>query len=131
LRDSEAELELAHALNDLGAALLAEGHRLAAREALTEALDLAHRCRADALEDLARALLVKTGARPRRASARGSDALTPRERRIAAMAAEGLANREIAEALFITTKTVETHLGRAYRKLDIGSRQELPAALAD
>ena len=129
LRDSEAELELAHALNDLGGSLLAEDHRLAAREALTDALDLAHRCRADALEEVAHDRLVATGARPRRASARGSDALTPRERRITALAAEGLGNREIAEALFITTKTVETHLGRAYRKLEITSRRELSAAL--
>ena len=131
LRESEATLELGRALSDLGAALLAENHRLAAREALTEALDLAHRCRADALEDVARERLVATGARPRRASARGSDALTPRERRIATMASEGLGNREIAEALFITTKTVETHLGRAYRKLEISSRRELPDALAE
>jgi len=131
LRDSDAELELAHALNDLGGALLEEGHRLVAREALTEALDLAHRCRADALEELARERLVSTGARPRRASARGSDALTPRERRIVTMAAEELSNREIAEALFITTKTVETHLGRAYRKLGVASRRDLPAALGD
>jgi len=131
LRDSEAELELAHALNDLGGSLLSEGHRLAAREGLTEALDLAHRCRADAVEEIVRERLVATGARPRRASARGSDALTPREHRIAAMAAEGLGNREIAEALFITTKTVETHLGRAFRKLDVSSRRELPAVLGD
>ncbi len=130
LRASEAALELAHALAALGDGLLEEGHRLAAREALTEALDLAHRCRADALEERAREQLVATGARPRRASARGSDALTPRERRIATMAADGLGNREIAEALFITTKTVETHLGRAYRKLEISSRAELPEALA-
>jgi len=129
LRESEATLELAHAFTDLGGALLAEGHRLAAREALTEALELAHRCRADALEQAARERLVATGARPRRASARGSDALTPRERRIATMASDGLGNREIAEALFITTKTVETHLGRAYRKLEISSRAELPEAL--
>ena len=47
------------------------------------------------------------------------------------MAAEGLGNREIAEALFITTKTVETHLGRAYRKLEITSRGELSAALGE
>lgn len=131
LRDSEDELERARALSDLGGSLIAEGHRLAAREALTEALDLAHRCRADALEEVARERLVATGARPRRASARGSDALTPRERRIAAMAAEGLANREIAAALFITTKTVETHLGRAYRKLEISSRAGLEAALSE
>jgi DNA-binding CsgD family transcriptional regulator len=131
LRESEATLELARALSELGGALLEENHRLAAREALTEALDLAHRCRADALEDVARKRLVATGARPRRASARGSDALTPRERRIATMAADGLGNREIAEALFITTKTVETHLGRAYRKLDISSRRDLPEAIAE
>jgi DNA-binding CsgD family transcriptional regulator len=129
LRESEAALELAHALCDLGGALLEEGHRLAAREALTEALDLAHRCRADRLEDTARERLVATGARPRRASARGSDALTPRERRIAQMAAAGLGNREIAEALFITTKTVETHLGRAYRKLEVSGRGGLADAL--
>jgi DNA-binding CsgD family transcriptional regulator len=129
LRGSEASLELARALCDLGRALLDEGHRLQARESLTEAMDLAHRCHADALEEMARERLVATGARPRRASARGSDALTPRERRIATMAAEGLGNREIAEALFITTKTVETHLGRAYRKLDISSRGKLPDAL--
>jgi DNA-binding CsgD family transcriptional regulator len=129
LRESEAELELAHALSDLGGSLLAEDHRVAAREPLTEALDLAHRCGADALEETARERLVATGARPRRASARGSDALTPREHRIAAMAADGLGNRDIAEALFITTKTVETHLGRAYRKLGISSREELAAAL--
>ena len=131
LRGSEAELELAHALCALGGALLAERHRLAAREALTEALDLAHRSRADALEDLARERLVAAGARPRRASARGSDALTPRERRIAQMAAAGLGNREIAEALFITMKTVETHLGRAYRKLGVTGRSGLRDALAD
>ena len=131
LRGSEATLDLAHALTDLGGALLAENHRIQAREALTEGLDLAHRCRADALEQVARERLVATGARPRRASARGSDALTPRERRIATMAAEGAGNREIAEALFITTKTVETHLGRAYRKLEISSRRELEGALAE
>jgi DNA-binding CsgD family transcriptional regulator len=131
LRESEAELELAHALCDLGGSLLAEDHRLVARETLTEALDHAHRCGADALEEVARERLVATGARPRRASARGSDALTPRERRIASMAAEGLTNREIAEAQFITTKTVETHLGRAYRKLGISSRGELAGTLGD
>jgi DNA-binding CsgD family transcriptional regulator len=129
LRESEATLELAHGLCDLGGALLEEGHRLAAREVLAEALDLAHRCRAERLEEVARERLVATGARPRRPSARGSDALTPRERRIAQMAASGLGNREIAEALFITTKTVETHLGRAYRKLEVAGRGGLADAL--
>jgi DNA-binding CsgD family transcriptional regulator len=130
LRGSEAVLELAYALTDLGAGLLAAGHRLQAREALAEALDLAHHCRADAVEETARERLVATGARPRRASVRGSDALTPRERRIAQMAVDGLGNREIAAALFITTKTVETHLGRVYRKLGVPGRTELAEALA-
>jgi DNA-binding CsgD family transcriptional regulator len=57
--------------------------------------------------------------------------LTPRERRIAQMAAAGLGNREIAEALFITMKTVETHLGRAYRKLGVRGRDGLVDALRD
>ena len=131
LRGSEAELELAHALCDLGGALMEESHRLAARDALAEGLDIAHRRRADRLEAAARERLVATGARPRRASARGSDALTPRELRIAQMASEGLGNREIAEALFITTKTVETHLGRAYRKLGVPGRGGLAEALAE
>jgi DNA-binding CsgD family transcriptional regulator len=74
---------------------------------------------------------VAAGARPRRASARGSDALAPRERRIAQMAADGLGNREIAEAPFITMKTVETHLGRAYRKLGVAGRAQLGGALRD
>jgi DNA-binding NarL/FixJ family response regulator len=60
----------------------------------------------------------------------GAAALTPSERRIAAMAAEGLSNRDIAQALFVTLRTVETHLSNAFRKLDISSRTQLPTALA-
>ena len=72
---------------------------------------------------------MATGARPRRRALSGPEALTPSERRVAELAAAGRTNREIAQALFITAKTVETHLGRAYLKLDIRSRQELPGAL--
>ena len=60
----------------------------------------------------------------------GVDALTASERRIAQIAAEGMANREIAQALFVTLKTVEAHLGSAYRKLEISSRSELEEALS-
>jgi DNA-binding NarL/FixJ family response regulator len=60
----------------------------------------------------------------------GVDALTPSERRVAALAAEGLSNREIAQALFVTLRTVEMHLSNVFRKLDIASRTQLPAALA-
>jgi DNA-binding CsgD family transcriptional regulator len=74
---------------------------------------------------------VAAGARPRRPDMSGRAALTPRELRLARMAADGLGNREIAEALFITRKTVETHLARAYRKLGIASREELAAALGE
>ena len=59
----------------------------------------------------------------------GLDALTASERRVAQMAAADLSNKEIAQALFVTVKTVESHLGRVYRKLAVGSRKELSAAL--
>ncbi|MDQ4048971.1 MAG: helix-turn-helix transcriptional regulator [Actinomycetota bacterium] len=75
--------------------------------------------------------LQATGARPRRILVRGVDALTASERRVARMAAEGMANREIAQALFVTLKTVEMHLTRAYQKLDIEARAELRDALED
>jgi DNA-binding CsgD family transcriptional regulator len=130
LAGSEGRLEYGHALADLGAALFAQQHRLAATEPLRIALDVANRCGASALEERVRALLLKVGARPRRAAFAGRDALTPRERRLAEMAAEGHTNRQIAEALFITTKTVETHLRHVFEKLAIGSRRDLPEALA-
>jgi DNA-binding CsgD family transcriptional regulator len=61
----------------------------------------------------------------------GAEALTAGERLVADLAAAGMTNREIAQALFITTKTVAFHLTHAYRKLDIGSRDELAQALAE
>ena len=60
----------------------------------------------------------------------GVESLTPSERRVAQMAAEGSTNRQIAQDLFVTTKTVEVHLSSVYRKLDIASRTQLAAALA-
>ena len=63
--------------------------------------------------------------------ASGVEQLTASERRVAEFAAEGRSNPEIAQALFVTRKTVETHLGRVYRKLDIAGRSELGRALAD
>jgi DNA-binding CsgD family transcriptional regulator len=129
LEASPAMLEHARALADLGAALRRRGRRSNAREPLRRALDLAHRCGATALADRAHAELIATGARPRRAMVTGLDALTASERRVAEMAAKGLTNRQIAQALFVTEKTIEWHLGQAYRKLEIGSRSELPRAL--
>lgn len=127
-----SDVRVAHtlALIDLGAALRRGGHRRDAREPLREGLDLANRC--GSLVDINRAMdeLRATGARPRRPAVSGVDSLSAQERRIAAMATEGLSNREIAEALFVTRRTVEMHLTGAYRKLGVSSRGQLPAALA-
>lgn len=73
--------------------------------------------------------LVIAGARPKRVALSGVDALTASERRVAELAARGLRNREIAETLFVTQKTVEIHLGHTYAKLDIQGRSQLAAAL--
>src|SRR6185503_8951238 len=73
----------------------------------------------------------RSAARLIREPVSGVEALTPSEVRVAELAAEGLTNREVAQALFVSEKTVETHLGRVYRKLDIKSRHALPGALAD
>jgi DNA-binding CsgD family transcriptional regulator len=126
---SPARLELARALIDLGAALRRANQRSQARDPLRRGLDLAHRCGAGLLEARATDELRATGARPRRQVLSGVDALTASERRIADLAAEGLTNREIAQALFVTGKTVETHMGHVFQKLGIRSRGELVSAL--
>jgi DNA-binding CsgD family transcriptional regulator len=94
------------------------------------ALDLADRCGGKAVADQARAELVITGARPRRRRIAGVESLTPSERRVAELAAQGLTNRQIAQALFVSHPTVVTHLSHCYQKLDISSRDQLPAALS-
>ncbi|MGH3236240.1 MAG: LuxR C-terminal-related transcriptional regulator, partial [Streptosporangiaceae bacterium] len=130
LRRSPARLELARALIDLGAARRRAGSRARAREFLREGLDLAHAMGGLALADRARRELVVAGGRPRRDATRGRDALTPSELRVAQLAAAGQTNRQIAQALFVTQRTVENHLTSTYGKLGISSRPELPAALA-
>jgi DNA-binding NarL/FixJ family response regulator len=82
------------------------------------------------LVEQAQAELIANGARPRRKALTGPEALTPSELRAARMAANGLTNREIAQALFLSTKTVDSHLSRTYEKLGIHSRQALADALA-
>jgi len=129
LRSSPAALQLAHSLVELGATLRRSGKRAAARELLAEALDLAARCGARPLAARAREELKATGARPRRELRTGAEALTPSELRVARLAAEGRTNREIAESLYVTLKTVEGHLARAYSKLGIAGRSELSQGL--
>jgi DNA-binding CsgD family transcriptional regulator len=131
LERSAARLEHARALIDFGAALRRMGQRADAREPLRQGLDLAHRCRAPLLAERARQELLATGARPRRPAVTGRDALTPTEARVANMAARGQSTPEIAQTLFVTPKTVETHLAHTYQKLDIHTRAELPRALSE
>lgn len=129
LGGSGARLEHARSLCDLGAALRRAGRRRDAQEPLRRALDLAVQCGADALAARAREELKAAGARPRRDRLQGRGALTPSELRVATLAAGGATNREIAQGLFLTLRTVETHLTHAYRKLEIGSRAQIAKAL--
>jgi DNA-binding CsgD family transcriptional regulator len=130
LEDSPALLEHGRAFTELGAALRRANRRSEARDPLRRGLELAHRCGAKPLAERAHTELAASGARPRRLVLSGLDALTPSERRVASMAANGMTNREIAQALFVTRKTVEVHLSSSYRKLGITSRSLLPGALA-
>jgi DNA-binding CsgD family transcriptional regulator len=129
LAPSAAPLEHARALTELGSALRRAGRRAEARDHLRRGLDLAHELGAMALAARAREELTVAGARPRRDALRGRDALTSSELRVARLAADGATNRQIAEALFITLRTVETHLTSSYAKLGIASRRELATAL--
>ncbi len=100
-----------------------------AREILRVALDTAHRIGAAPVADRAEAELRATGAKPRRARLTGLAALTASERRVAELAGQGMTNREIAQALFVTARTVEVHLTHVFRKLDVPSRESLVEAL--
>ncbi|MCA1835217.1 MAG: LuxR C-terminal-related transcriptional regulator, partial [Actinobacteria bacterium] len=129
LETTSMRLELAYSLTELGAALRRAGARIAAREPLRRALDLAHRCGATGLADRTRQEALAAGARPRRPWTTGVHALTPSELRVARLAAQPLSNRDIAQALFITTKTVSDHLSSTYRKLNINTRDELATVM--
>jgi DNA-binding NarL/FixJ family response regulator len=126
---SPARRELARSLVELGAALRRRGARKAAREPLRRALDLAAACDAPGLAEHVRTELYAAGARPRTDALAGVAALTASERRVADLVAAGETNRDIAQALYVTPKTVEVHLSNAYRKLGVRSRRELPEAL--
>ena len=129
LEGSPARLEHARALTDLGAALRRANRRAEARSALQDGLDIAVRCGARPLAERARTELRAAGGRSSDPAGTGLEQLTASERRVAELAAEGHSNPEIAQALFVTRKTIETHLGHVYRKLDIAGRRRLPQAL--
>jgi DNA-binding CsgD family transcriptional regulator len=131
LEGADARLEHARALVELGAELRRGNERSAARRVLRHGVELAHRCGATALAERGNEELAATGARPRKMLQTGPESLTASERRVAQLAAEELSNKEIAQALFVTVKTIEVHLSSVYRKLDVSSRRQLAVALAD
>ena len=133
LADSPARYEYACSLVELGAALRRAGRRAEAAEPLQSGMELAHRCGAERLVERARDELLAADTRPRKIVGFGFAQLTASERRIVRLAAEGRSNPEIAQVLFVSVKTVETHLSGAYRKLGlsgIGSRRRLADLIA-
>ncbi len=131
LQASDSKVEYARALIDLAALLLATGANKQALEPLRQGADLAQRQAADGLTRRAHRMLLDAGARPRRLQMTGAQALTPAERRVCDLAAQGLGNQAIAQTLTVSKKTVEMHLRNSFRKLDVSSRRDLTRALAD
>jgi DNA-binding CsgD family transcriptional regulator len=130
LTRSPSVLWRAEALVDLGAAQRRDGQRTTARDTLRSGLDLADRCGAALLAGRAADELRAAGARPRRSARSGIEALTAGERRVAELAASGKTNKQIAQSLFVTLRTVEMHLSNSYRKLAIASREDLVTVLS-
>jgi DNA-binding CsgD family transcriptional regulator len=129
LEGSQARAEHARALTALGSALRRDRRPLEAREPLRRALDLAMRCEAHGLVEHVRTEIYATGARPHTETQGGPGALTASERRVVYLAAEGRDDRDIAQSLYVTPKTIEKHLTNAFRKLGVRSRRELGGAL--
>ena len=123
-------LEHAKALIALGSALRRTRQPSRSRDPLRAGFEIAARASAKRLAEHARTELYAAGGRPRRSALAGRESLTPSELRIAELAGEGQSNREIAQALFVTPKTVEVHLTSVYRKLGISARGGLAGALS-
>ncbi|WP_410663160.1 AAA family ATPase [Amycolatopsis sp. lyj-84] len=128
LGGSTAKLALAEALTELGALQARHGQGEKAIATLREAARSSRHCGARPLAR--RAAEALRDARASMATAKDNEhGLTKQEYRVAVMASQGLTNREIAEALHLTRRTVELHLSGAYRKLGITGRTELSTAL--
>ena len=130
LADSPAQLEHVRALVDLGAALHRTNRRAAARIPLRRALDLAERGGMRLLADRTRSELQAAGARPRRSAISGIESLTPAEYRVATLATQGHSNPQIAQQLYVTRRTVETHLTHVFQKLNLSTRADLTRYIA-
>jgi DNA-binding CsgD family transcriptional regulator len=131
LEQSPAALELAQSQLMLGIAYRRARRARDARVPLGRALDTARELGAVVLADRALHELRAAGARPRSRPRTGPQALTPSERTVAELAGAGRTTRQIAGELYLTPKTVETHLTRVFRKLGVRSRAELAPLLED
>jgi DNA-binding CsgD family transcriptional regulator len=117
------ELARAHLL--YGEWLRRERQRIAAREQLHAAYDLFTAIGMEAFAERARIELLATGEKVRKRTVETQDELTAQERQVTRLAREGLSNAEIGTRLFISPRTVEWHLRKAYAKLGVRSRREL------
>ena len=123
------ELARAHLL--YGEWLRREGRRADARAQLRTAYDMFDGIGMQAFAGRARRELAATGETARKRTIEARDTLTPQEAQIAGLARAGLSNPDIAARLFLSTRTVEYHLGKVFGKLQISSRHQLEQALPD
>ena len=131
LARSRAALELARSRLVYGEWLRRENRRTEARELLRSAHESFSRMGAEAFADRARRELRATGETVRRITPDSRDALTPQEVQVARLARDGHTNPEIGAQLYISPRTVEYHLRKVFRKLDVSTRRELRDALTE
>ena len=125
LQPTPLRVDLARAHLLYGEWLRREGRRVDARTELRTAHELFSEFGMAGFAERARVELGATGEHVRSRALHAGDQLTSQESQVAGLAAEGYTNRQIAEHLFISPKTVEYHLKKAYRKLDVTSRTQL------